>query len=77
MERLLGVSFPSPRAAWKEEEEMCIICYNYRHPLDAYVPDVVCSNAKCSRPMHRDCLVQVQPPVISPSLPSPLSPLSA
>ena len=39
---------------------MCIICYVYRHPLEGYDPDVVCSNVKCSRPMHHDCLIMVR-----------------
>lgn len=39
---------------------MCIICYVYRHPLEGYVPDVICSNAKCSRPMHHGCLIMVR-----------------
>lgn len=60
LERLMEITFPSPKAAWKEDDEMCIICYVYRHPLEGYVPDVMCSNVKCSRPMHHDCLIMVR-----------------
>lgn len=57
LQRLLGVEFPPPTTATREEFTVeCGICYSYR--LDGAVPDRVCDNARCSRPFHCACLFE-------------------
>lgn len=60
LERVLEVSFPKREVEEAGEEEgmalECGICYSYR--LEEAVPDVACDLAECSKPYHRQCLVE-------------------
>lgn len=57
LERVLGITFPAPDTANREEFAVeCGICYAYRLDDDGLVPDRVCDNARCSRPFHARCL---------------------
>ncbi|RHY10698.1 hypothetical protein DYB36_006032 [Aphanomyces astaci] len=57
LERVLGVRFPSPRTAAKDEFALeCGICYAHR--LDDRIPDRVCDSANCARSFHGSCLLE-------------------
>ncbi|KAK3090809.1 hypothetical protein FSP39_014840, partial [Pinctada imbricata] len=58
LERLLGVSFPSPSNTKKEEFSVeCGICYAYR--LDEEIPDNACNDTRCGQPFHQSCLYEL------------------
>lgn len=61
LEEILDVQFPSPQEqVVNEMTNECGVCYSYQLTTPDGVssfPDQVCSNPKCARIFHYDCLI--------------------
>ncbi|CAN8075622.1 unnamed protein product [Agarophyton chilense] len=59
LEKVLEFSFPSRESLLEDADDVlldeCGICYSYR--LEDHVPDIACDLKECSKPYHRQCLV--------------------
>jgi E3 ubiquitin-protein ligase FANCL len=59
LERILQLSFPSPKNTQREDFNIeCGICYSFHLPPQSLVPDSACDNDKCARSFHRSCLYE-------------------
>ena len=61
LQTCLKVSFPQPTAQEKDIElnaSACGICYEFHHDDQNAVPDIICTNDRCKRSFHRQCLYE-------------------